>query len=110
MRLATLAPQGRITRELVDAEIARLQYLWQDERPTTTALPAAINADELDLFERLQLEAVINVCRQHKSLAAAGRTLYNVSREQLAKTNDSDRLRKYLQKYGLTWADVQDDA
>ena len=110
MRLATLAPQGRITRELVDAEIARLQYLWQDERPTTTALPAAINADELDLFERLQLEAVINICRQHKSLAAAGRTLYNVSREQLAKTNDSDRLRKYLQKYGLTWADVQDDA
>jgi len=110
MRLATLAPQGRITRELADAEIARLQYLWQDERPTTTALPAAINADELDLFERLQLEAVINICRQHKSLAAAGRTLYNVSREQLAKPNDSDRLRKYLQKYGLTWADVQDDA
>ena len=110
MRLATLAPQGRITRELVDAEIARLQYLWQDERPTTTALPAAINADELDLFERLQLEAVINICRQHKSLAAAGRVLYNVSREQLAKPNDSDRLRKYLQKYGLTWADVQDDA
>ena len=110
MRLATLAPQGRITRELVDAEIARLQYLWQDERPTTTALPAAINADELDLFERLQLEAVINICRQHKSLAAAGRVLYNVSREQLAKPNDSDRLRKYLQKYGLTWADVQGDA
>ena len=53
---------------------------------------------------------MINICRQHKSLAAAGRTLYNVSREQLAKPNDSDRLRKYLQKYGLTWADVQDGA
>ena len=110
MRLATLAPQGRITRELVDAEIARLQYLWQEERPATSALPAAINADTLDLFERLQLEAVINICRQHKSLAAAGRALYNVSREQLARTNDSDRLRKYLQKYGLTWADVQGGA
>ena len=107
MRLATLAPQGRITRELVDAEIARLQYLWQDERPTTTALPASIDADSLDLFDRLQLEAVINVCREHNTLAAAGRALYNVSREQLAKTNDSDRLRKYLQKYGLTWADVR---
>ena len=53
---------------------------------------------------------MINICRQHKSLAAAGRVLYNVSREQLAKPNDSDRLRKYLQKYGLTWADVQDGA
>ena len=110
MRLATLAPQGRITRELVDAEIARLQYLWQEERPAASALPAAIDADALDLFERLQLEAVINICRQHKSLAAAGRALYNVSREQLARTNDSDRLRKYLQKYGLTWADVQGGA
>ena len=110
MRLATLAPQGRITRELVDAEIARLQYRWQEERPAASALPAAIDADALDLFERLQLEAVINICRQHKSLAAAGRALYNVSREQLARTNDSDRLRKYLQKYGLTWVDVQGGA
>ncbi len=110
MRLATLAPQGRITRELVEAEIARLQYLWQEEPPAASALPATLDADSLDLFDRLQLEAVINICRQHKSLAAAGRALYNVSREQLAKTNDSDRLRKYLQKYGLTWADVQDGA
>ena len=107
MRLATLAPQGRITRELVDAEIARLQYLWQEEHPVASALPSPVDADALDLFERLQLEAVINICRQHKSLAAAGRALYNVSREQLARTNDSDRLRKYLQKYGLTWVDVQ---
>ena len=43
-------------------------------------------------------------------MSAAARALYNVSREQLAKTNDSDRLRKYLQKYGLTWADVQGGA
>jgi len=107
MRLATLAPQGRITRELVEAEIARLQYLWQEEPPAASALPATLDADSLDLFDRLQLEAVINICRQHKSLAAAGRALYNVSREQLAKTNDSDRLRKYLQKYGLSWVDVQ---
>ena len=107
MRLATLAPQGRITRELVEAEIARLQYLWQEEHPVASALPSPVDADALDLFERLQLEAVINICRQHNTLAAAGRALYNVSREQLAKPNDSDRLRKYLQKYDLTWADVQ---
>ena len=77
MRLATLAPQGRITTELVQAEIARLQ-----------------------------LENVITVCRQHKTLAAAGRALYHISREQRATANDSDRLRKYLHKFGLTWADI----
>ena len=81
--------------------------MWQEEPPAASALPATLDADSLDLFDRLQLEAVINICRQHKSLAAAGRALYNVSREQLAKTNDSDRLRKYLQKYGLSWVDVQ---
>ncbi len=69
-------------------------------------IPAKANPDGLDLFDRLQLENVIAVCRQHKTLAAAGRALYHISREQRATANDSDRLRKYLHKFGLTWADI----
>ena len=107
MRLATLAPQGRITTELVQAEIARLRWLWQDtSAPAASVIPAKANPDGLDLFDRLQLENVITVCRQHKTLAAAGRALYHISREQRATANDSDRLRKYLHKFGLTWADI----
>ena len=107
MRLATLAPQGRITTELVQAEIARLRWLWQDtSAPAASVIPAKANPDGLDLFDRLQLENVIAVCRQHKTLAAAGRALYHISREQRATANDSDRLRKYLHKFGLTWADI----
>ena len=109
MRLATLAPQGRITTELVQAEIARLRWLWQDtSAPAASLIPAKANPDSLDLFDRLQLENVITVCRQHKTLAAAGRALYHISREQRATANDSDRLRKYLHKFGLTWADIHD--
>jgi transcriptional regulatory protein RtcR len=54
----------------------------------------------------VQLAEVIRVCRAAKSLADAGRTLFNVSRTQRASANDSHRLRVYLQKYGLTFAEL----
>jgi len=113
-RLATLAEGGRITVDLVEAEIARLGWLWQRERgdgpPSAqvnlTSLLGEQAADALDLFDRLQLESVIGVCRQSKSLSDAGRRLFHVSREQRSVINDADRLRKYLQKHGLSWEAV----
>jgi|GEM_PF-6884743 len=57
----------------------------------------------LDLFDRLQLQAVIGICRQSRTLSEAGRKLFNRSRTQRAIANDADRLRKYLQKFGLNW-------
>ena len=113
MRLATLAPQGRIQTELVEAEIGRLKWLWADEtdaddaeNPFSGGLPAKIDAETLDLFDRIQLQHVIAECRRHPNMAAAGRALFNVSRLERATANDSDRLRKYLQRFGLTWADI----
>lgn len=106
-RMATLADAGRITTNLVDEEIQRLRRGW---RQTGTSilddLPMASPVDALDLFDRLQLEAVIQACRQSKSLSEAGRKLFAVSRREKAKANDADRLRKYLAKFGLTWAEV----
>ena len=138
MRLATLAPQGRIGSELVAAEIARLQWQWQDgssdsifrlpENPSDAVfrLPADNKGqpeipaericrileakgrswDEIDRFDQLQLAAVAAECRRHKNLAAAGRALYQASRRKRSTPNDSDRLRKYLRRFGLEWADV----
>lgn len=109
MRLATLAPDGRISVELVRAEIERLKWLWQDDdfsKKDVFRLPEKVNLDELDYFDRVQLENVITICRQHKTLAAAGRALFDVSRLVRAKPNDSDRLRKYLGKFGLSWKDI----
>ena len=63
-------------------------------------------ASQLDLFDALQLQAVIQVCRQSNSLSDAGRTLYAVSRAAKAKPNDADRLKKYLTKFGVSWEDV----
>ena len=61
----------------------------------------------LDLFDRLQLEAVIQVCRQSRTLSDAGRKLFDQTRTQRSVVNDADRLRKYLQKYALSWEAIQ---
>jgi len=47
------------------------------------------------------------VCRASASLSEAGRRLFDVSRQEKAKVNDADRLRKYLARFGLDWARVR---
>lgn len=110
LRMATLGDSGRITDEVVDAEIKRLNALWgPPSSGDTRPLPAALSAqqiDELDLFDRLQLESVIKVCRESRSMADAGRRLFSVSRTTRSTTNDSDRLRKYLARFGLDWKTI----
>jgi transcriptional regulatory protein RtcR len=115
-RLVTLAEAGRIGESLVQAEVARLRWLWQPQgagAATTpdseAALPALVGAavwDAMDLFDRLQLQAVARVCRRARSLSDAGRVLFQASRTQRSVVNDADRLRKYLARFGLTWEQV----
>lgn len=66
-----------------------------------------VRAAALDLFDSMQLESVIAVCRQSRTISDAGRKLYAVSRDAKAKPNDADRLKKYLAKFGLQWDQVQ---
>lgn len=117
-RLATLADSGRIGLSLVEAEIARLRWLWQaasDARHGLAPAAGAVGRDELaallggevvesmDLFDQLQLAAVLQVCRQSRTLSDAGRLLFQASRTQRTVVNDADRLRKYLARFGLDW-------
>ncbi len=107
-RLATLAPRGRITRAMVDGEIETLRTQWKSaETDADAQLVAEVTDAELDAFDRVQLAEVIRTCRQSPSLSAAGRTLFAVSRAQKASRNDADRLRKYLDRFGLGWDDVR---
>ena len=110
LRMATLADGGRITDELVEQEIKRLQKLWGNRNePQATELSGLLSSEQLaklDLFDRLQLQSVLTVCKQCKSLSEAGRKLFAVSRSQRGSTNDSDRLRKYLAKFGMEWANL----
>ncbi len=108
-RLATLGENARIGAALVAAEIARLRWQWEGDAThisdTAVSLADVMGsaADALDYFDRLQLQAVIAVCRKNSSISDAGRELFDVSRTQRSVVNDADRLRKYLMKFNLTW-------
>jgi transcriptional regulatory protein RtcR len=108
MRLATLADAGRITTALVDEEIGRLRAQWRSSDAPSPLLALLGDAlDDLDRFDRVQLEDVLRVCARAKSLSDAGRSLFAASRRQRTSTNDADRLRKYLARFGLDWERVR---
>jgi sigma54-dependent transcription regulator len=74
--MATLAEQGRITLAVAEEEIMLLKESWQ----LTTSSPDI--AMEIDLFDRRQLETVLEVCQRSASLSEAGRELFAVSRQK----------------------------
>jgi transcriptional regulatory protein RtcR len=111
-RMATLAPQGRINEETVRDEITRLKRLWTAAQPSNdmdNALRILLRPDQMeaiDLFDRVQLATVVAVCRSASSLSAAGRELFAASRLEKSSSNDADRLRKYLARFGLSFEGV----
>ena len=110
-RMSTLAPGGRITKEVVQEEISRLKVLWSATETDINKklLNEVIGVDkteQLDRFEKVQLADVLKVCKESKSMSEAGRKVFAVSRKNKRKTNDSDRLRKYLAKYNIKWNDI----
>jgi transcriptional regulatory protein RtcR len=110
-RMATLAENGVITATVLDQEISRLKEKWTaDHGPEDCdALLRPLLGDEklngLDLIDRFQLASVIEVCRQCESAADAGRKLFAATRHQ--KSNDSDRIKKYLANFGLHFSDLK---
>ena len=113
-RMATLAPGGRIDVSTVEEETGRLRAMWAGPAETASGddelLRSHLGAkafDELDLFDRIQLAAVLGVCRRSRSLSDAGRALFAASRARKSSTNDADRLRKYLARFGMSWDDAR---
>ena len=113
VRMATLAHGGRITTEVVEEEIARLNASWSslEARSEEESLAEFLSPEGLaniDLFDRAQLTRVVAICRNSRSLSDAGRLLFNASRQLKKSPNDADRLRKYLSRFHLDWNQIQD--
>jgi transcriptional regulatory protein RtcR len=110
-RMATFSPSGRIDVQGVEAEIARLRRAWSQSDETSDQLEAILSVDQraaLDPFDRVQLAYVVAICRQSRSLSDAGRALFAASRARRTSANDADRLRKYLARFDLSWAQVNE--
>jgi transcriptional regulatory protein RtcR len=111
-RMATLAPGGRISIDIAEEEIKRLLASWSapGESPSPVGLQEFLDdrqLEELDLFDRAQLAFVVDVCRRSRSLSDAGRTLFGASRTRKTFSNDADRLRKYLARFGVEFSRIQ---
>ena len=111
VRMATLAHGGRISVEIVQEEIERLGASWA--RPQTEESDEILSrllSDKalggIDLFDRAQLAEVAEVCRNSRSMSEAGRRLFGASRIRKTSSNDADRLRKYLNRFGIEWDQI----
>ena len=108
IRMATFAAGGRITVQIVEAEIDRLRRSWGPAAAGqhATSLDDVLPLEELariDPFDRVQLAEVIRVCRNSRTLSEAGRRLFAASRQTKRNANDADRLRKYLARFNIDW-------
>lgn len=112
VRMATLAEGGRITGELVEAEITRCNRSkttpatddWREafvDREMLTQILGPDYATRFDSIELVQLAHVIAICRDSASAADAARKLFAISRKNKNSANDSDRLTKFLARFGL---------
>ncbi|MCH8620230.1 RNA repair transcriptional activator RtcR [Undibacterium sp. TS12] len=109
-RMATLADAGRINDQNASDEITRLQRLWSHAHESSGTHDVDLHdyfdaeqVAQLDLFDEVQLRAVLAVCLRSKNLSEAGRKLFAVSRSSKTNPNDADRLKKYLGRFGLSW-------
>ena len=85
----------------------RLKFTWQGldiehNSPKKTAENLlGEDAKNFDLYDHYQLIGLYQVCKESKSMAEAGRRLFNVTRLNKKSSNDSHRLKQILTKYGL---------
>ena len=106
-RMATLAVGGRIDLATVRSEIARNQPAASSPDRLLAELLGSDHEARFDRFDLAGLREVVLVCRTSRSQAEAGRRLFAVSRQQKACANDSDRLAKYLARFGLDFKTVR---
>ena len=114
VRMATLSDGGRITEDVVKDEIARTTQgahrgSAADLSASGKELAALLGKDyaaRFDEFDLVQFAYVARVCRESASAADAAKRLFAVSRKTKKSTNDSDRIAKYLARFGLKFKDL----
>ena len=114
-RMATLAEGGRISTDVVETEIRRRKDTARLKQHPANALGAKMDMESLlgqgydtrfDAFDLAQLSYVVKICRESKTMADAAKKLFSVSRLSKKSSNNTDRLSKYLARFGLKFKEI----
>jgi len=116
-RMGVLSEGGRIDEANVAQEIERLRSDWSEDQGKIDSQNQSIASkvetligsqasSELDLYDHILINGIAEVCANSRSMAEAGRKLFNHSRTQKASTNDSHRIKQILDKYGIRFQDL----
>lgn len=111
IRMCTFANNGTITPDVVEDEIRRLRESWhnKNEEDELSTLLGKNYTERFDLADIATLKSAIPICRSSKNAAEAGKKFFNISREKRKSKNDSDRMTKFLQHFGLTFQAIQNN-
>ncbi len=116
-RMSTLAHGGRITEDIVREQIEELRVRGgHADAAGARGGPSLVErvlgverARRLDRFDRVQLEDVLVVCANARTMSDAGRELFAASRGERTSVNDADRLRKYLTRFEVDFRAIPRD-
>ena len=88
------------------APSAKFQAQTTRHQAPLSALLGDDFANRYDDFDLVQLAHVIEICRASNSAADAARKLYAVSFKAKTSSNSTDRLSKYLTRFGLKFREI----
>jgi len=114
-RMSTLAPNSRITKDIVAEEIRRLNNEWEaqasnPDKQIICNIAGKETYDKMDPFDIHQLASVLRTCQNCSNLSQAGRILFAMSRLEKKTSNDADRLKKYLARFNINWEIINSTA
>jgi transcriptional regulatory protein RtcR len=114
--MSTLSDGGRITKQLVEEEIERNSIFKTTAKEGSSLIIADKDLLEhvlgndyesrFDSIDIVLLAHTIAVCRTSASAAEAAKKLFAVSRRAKTSVNDSDRLTKFLARFGLKFKEI----
>lgn len=109
-RMATIGKHGLITLDVVEQEIERLRAEWsmEDDVAADGLCEKLLgeSVGRLCLSDRVVLEHALGVIQTARSLADAGRKLFEPRNKSKSLTNPTDRVIKFLASFGIAKAEL----
>ncbi len=114
-RMTTLSDGGVIRTGDVEREISRLRAIWYGEVRSSELIGEKresldcidnVTLSQIDAIDIHALKLAVDTIKQSASYAEAGRKLFDRSRLRRKQTNDTHRIKSWLQRFGVELKDI----